>query len=136
MQRNAFGWQAVLILWFGVNPLTAWLNLASWVGYGLVYTFFLKRATPQNIVIGGLFGAAHSEVEGHRVARTVAEARPAGSDATELSGSGIWETSRGPDPDSAQVASERKAWGEAWQVRVDVGSDSLPEIELREGGQP
>jgi len=46
------------ILWFGVNPLTAWLNLASWVGYGLIYTFFLKRATPQNIVIGGLFGAA------------------------------------------------------------------------------
>ena len=47
-----------LILWFGVNPLTAWLNLASWAGYGLIYTFFLKRATPQNIVIGGLFGAA------------------------------------------------------------------------------
>ncbi len=46
------------ILWFGVNPLTAWLNLASWVGYGLIYTMFLKRATPQNIVIGGLFGAA------------------------------------------------------------------------------
>ena len=48
----------MMILWFGVNPLTAWLNLASWVGYGLIYTFFLKRATPQNIVIGGLFGAA------------------------------------------------------------------------------
>lgn len=47
---------AVLFLW--INPLTAWLNLASWVGYGLVYTLFLKRATPQNIVIGGLFGAA------------------------------------------------------------------------------
>ena len=47
---------AILFLW--VNPLTAWLNLASWVGYGLVYTLFLKRATPQNIVIGGLFGAA------------------------------------------------------------------------------
>ncbi len=41
-----------------VNPLTAWLNLASWVGYGVVYTMYLKRATPQNIVIGGLFGAA------------------------------------------------------------------------------
>ncbi|HEY5645488.1 MAG TPA: heme o synthase [Pseudomonadales bacterium] len=48
----------MLILYFLVNPLTAWLNLASWVGYGLVYTLFLKRATPQNIVIGGLFGAA------------------------------------------------------------------------------
>ena len=47
---------AVLFLW--INPLTAWLNFASWVGYGLVYTLFLKRATPQNIVIGGLFGAA------------------------------------------------------------------------------
>jgi protoheme IX farnesyltransferase len=41
-----------------VNPLTAWLNLASWVGYGIVYSVWLKRATPQNIVIGGLFGAA------------------------------------------------------------------------------
>jgi protoheme IX farnesyltransferase len=46
------------ILYFWINPLTAWLNLASWVGYGLIYTLFLKRATPQNIVIGGLFGAA------------------------------------------------------------------------------
>ena len=46
------------VLWFLVNPLTAWLNLASGVGYGLIYTFYLKRATPQNIVIGGLFGAA------------------------------------------------------------------------------
>ena len=47
---------AVLLVW--VNPLTAWLNLASWLGYGLLYTLYLKRATPQNIVIGGLFGAA------------------------------------------------------------------------------
>ena len=46
------------LLWFLVNPLTAWLNLASWVGYGLIYTLYLKRATSQNIVIGGLFGAA------------------------------------------------------------------------------
>jgi protoheme IX farnesyltransferase len=52
------GVAGMLILYFGVNPLTAWLNLASWVGYGLIYTLFLKRATPQNIVIGGLFGAA------------------------------------------------------------------------------
>ena len=48
----------MLVLYFLVNPLTAWLNLASWVGYGLIYTLYLKRATPQNIVIGGLFGAA------------------------------------------------------------------------------
>lgn len=46
----------ILLVW--VNPLTAWLNLASWVGYGLIYTLYLKHATPQNIVIGGLFGAA------------------------------------------------------------------------------
>ena len=52
------GLTGMLVLWFAVNPLTAWLNLASWIGYGFVYTFFLKRATPQNIVIGGLFGAA------------------------------------------------------------------------------
>jgi protoheme IX farnesyltransferase len=52
------GLVGMLVLYFLVNPLTAWLNLASWVGYGLVYTLWLKRATPQNIVIGGLFGAA------------------------------------------------------------------------------
>ena len=46
------------VLWLFVNPLTAWLNFASWVGYGFIYTMFLKRATPQNIVIGGLAGAA------------------------------------------------------------------------------
>jgi heme o synthase len=52
------GLVGMLVLWFFVNPLTAWLNLASWVGYGFIYTMYLKRATPQNIVIGGLFGAA------------------------------------------------------------------------------
>jgi protoheme IX farnesyltransferase len=46
---------AVLI--WQVNELTAWLTLASLVGYAGVYTLFLKRATPQNIVIGGLAGA-------------------------------------------------------------------------------
>ena len=46
----------ILLLW--INPLTAWLTLASLVGYAFVYTMFLKRATPQNIVIGGLAGAA------------------------------------------------------------------------------
>jgi heme o synthase len=52
------GCSGMAILFIFVNPLTAWLNFASWVGYGLIYTLFLKRATPQNIVIGGLFGAA------------------------------------------------------------------------------
>jgi len=47
---------AILLLW--INPLTAWLTLASLLGYAVVYTLFLKRATPQNIVIGGLAGAA------------------------------------------------------------------------------
>lgn len=46
------------VLTFAVNPITAWLNLVSWAGYGIIYTLYLKRLTPQNIVIGGLFGAA------------------------------------------------------------------------------
>lgn len=52
------GISGLLILTFLVNPLTAWLNFASWLGYGVIYSVYLKRATPQNIVIGGLFGAA------------------------------------------------------------------------------
>lgn len=47
---------AVLI--FLVNATTAWLTFISLVGYALFYTIFLKRATPQNIVIGGAAGAA------------------------------------------------------------------------------
>jgi protoheme IX farnesyltransferase len=46
----------VILVW-RVNALTAWLTLASLVGYAGVYTLFLKRMTPQNIVIGGLAGA-------------------------------------------------------------------------------
>jgi heme o synthase len=46
------------ILYVYINPLTAWLTLASLIGYAFIYTMFLKRATPQNIVIGGLAGAA------------------------------------------------------------------------------
>ena len=46
----------ILVLW--VNPLTAALTFASLIGYAVVYTVFLKRATPQNIVIGGIAGAA------------------------------------------------------------------------------
>jgi len=48
--------QALLLAF--TNPLTAWLTLASLLGYAALYTGFLKRATPQNIVIGGLAGAA------------------------------------------------------------------------------
>ena len=46
----------VLVVW--VNVLTAVLTVASLIGYAFIYTMFLKRATPQNIVIGGLAGAA------------------------------------------------------------------------------
>ncbi|MDE1921814.1 MAG: heme o synthase [Gammaproteobacteria bacterium] len=49
---------SMLTLWFGVNGLTAVLTFASLIGYALVYTRWLKRATPQNIVIGGAAGAA------------------------------------------------------------------------------
>jgi len=41
-----------------INPLTAFLSLISLIGYAFVYTVWLKRATPQNIVVGGLAGAA------------------------------------------------------------------------------
>ncbi len=46
-----------VILYAAVNPLSAWLTLASLFGYAVVYTLVLKRLTPQNIVIGGLAGA-------------------------------------------------------------------------------
>jgi|TARA_B100001173_G_scaffold185843_1_gene160463 protoheme IX farnesyltransferase len=47
-----------LILYIYVNTLTMILTLASLIGYAFIYTVYLKRATPQNIVIGGLAGAA------------------------------------------------------------------------------
>ena len=47
-----------LILYFFVNKLTMILTIASLIGYAFIYTVYLKRATPQNIVIGGLAGAA------------------------------------------------------------------------------
>ena len=49
---------AMLMLWILVNPLTAVLTFASLIGYAVIYTIYLKRATPQNIVIGGAAGAA------------------------------------------------------------------------------
>ncbi|WP_192034347.1 heme o synthase [Halomonas sp. YLGW01] len=60
----ALAWASLLsaggigLLAWQVNGLTAWLTLASLLGYALVYTAFLKHATPQNIVIGGVAGAA------------------------------------------------------------------------------
>ena len=49
---------SMLVLGIWVNTLTAELTFASMIGYAVIYTVFLKRATPQNIVIGGLAGAA------------------------------------------------------------------------------
>jgi protoheme IX farnesyltransferase len=46
------------ILYLYINTLTMVLTLASLIGYAFIYTVYLKRATPQNIVIGGLAGAA------------------------------------------------------------------------------
>lgn len=49
---------SMLMLWFLVNPLTAVLTFLSLIGYAVIYTVYLKPATPQNIVIGGAAGAA------------------------------------------------------------------------------
>ena len=49
---------SMIILWIVVNPLTATLTFFSLIGYAVIYTVYLKRATPQNIVIGGAAGAA------------------------------------------------------------------------------
>jgi len=46
-----------VLLYVLVNPLTAWLTFSGLVGYSFIYTLYLKRATPQNITIGGLAGA-------------------------------------------------------------------------------
>ncbi|WP_346798142.1 heme o synthase [Halomonas sp. Bachu 37] len=60
----ALAWASLLslagvsLLAWQVNALTAILTFASLVGYALIYTAFLKRTTPQNIVIGGVAGAA------------------------------------------------------------------------------
>ena len=51
------GISGFLILYFGVNTLTAILTLLAAIGYSAVYSLYLKRATSQNIVIGGLSGA-------------------------------------------------------------------------------
>jgi len=51
------GATGMVILWVFTNPLTMWLTFATFVGYAVIYTWLLKPATPQNIVIGGLSGA-------------------------------------------------------------------------------
>jgi heme o synthase len=54
---TVLGGLGLLILYRFVNPLTMWLTLATFVGYAVIYTVFLKPATPMNIVIGGASGA-------------------------------------------------------------------------------
>ena len=54
---SVLGGTGLLILYFYVNPLTMWLTFATFVGYAVIYTVFLKPATPMNIVIGGASGA-------------------------------------------------------------------------------
>jgi len=49
---------SMLLLVFMVNLLTAFLTFLSLIGYAIIYTVYLKRMTPQNIVIGGAAGAA------------------------------------------------------------------------------
>ncbi len=54
---GVLGGAAMLMLTVLVNPLTAGLTFLSLIGYAVIYTMYLKRATPQNIVIGGAAGA-------------------------------------------------------------------------------
>ena len=55
---SLLGLASMLVLWPTVGELTALLTFFSLIGYAIVYTLWLKRATPQNIVIGGAAGAA------------------------------------------------------------------------------
>jgi protoheme IX farnesyltransferase len=55
---SLLGVASMLVLWPSVGGLTAALTFFSLIGYAIVYTMWLKRATPQNIVIGGAAGAA------------------------------------------------------------------------------
>ena len=52
------GIMGMIILIFKVNSLTAFLTFLSLIGYAIIYTVYLKKMTPQNIVIGGAAGAA------------------------------------------------------------------------------
>jgi protoheme IX farnesyltransferase len=53
----ALGATAFAIFWLRVNPLSAWLALGGLLFYVFIYTIWLKRSSPQNIVIGGAAGA-------------------------------------------------------------------------------
>jgi heme o synthase len=55
---GVLGAGSMILLWFSAGGLCALLTFASLIGYAVIYTGWLKRATPQNIVIGGAAGAA------------------------------------------------------------------------------
>lgn len=52
------GITGLFFLYYFINPITTWLTFFTLIGYAVFYTMFLKKATPQNIVIGGAAGAA------------------------------------------------------------------------------
>lgn len=54
---SILGLMGLALLYFYVNALTMWLTLATFFGYAVIYTIFLKPSTPLNIVIGGASGA-------------------------------------------------------------------------------
>jgi protoheme IX farnesyltransferase len=54
---SILGLMGLALLYFFVNALTMWLTLATFFGYAVIYTIFLKPSTPLNIVIGGASGA-------------------------------------------------------------------------------
>jgi protoheme IX farnesyltransferase len=54
---SILGLIGLALLYFFVNALTMWLTLATFFGYAVIYTIFLKPSTPLNIVIGGASGA-------------------------------------------------------------------------------
>jgi protoheme IX farnesyltransferase len=55
---GVMGVGSMTVLWLSAGGLCAWLTFGTLIGYGVVYTAWLKHATPQNIVIGGAAGAA------------------------------------------------------------------------------
>jgi protoheme IX farnesyltransferase len=54
---SVIGFIGLALLYVFVNPLTMWLTFGTFLGYAVIYTVFLKPATPLNIVIGGASGA-------------------------------------------------------------------------------
>ncbi len=71
MHAIVMGVLSFCIFYFRVNPLAAWLSLAGNVYYVVIYTMWLKRRTPQNIVIGGAAGAIPPLVGWAAVAHTI-----------------------------------------------------------------